>query len=55
MTEAHLGAIIGSEEYIDLYIDEKITGWIDEIRYPKLLNTPLNKLTLASLQVIIIS
>ena len=27
----HLGAIVGSEEYRDLYIDEKITGWIDEI------------------------
>ena len=27
----HLGAIVGSEEYRDLFIDEKITGWIDEI------------------------
>ena len=27
----HLGAIVGTEEYRDLFIDEKITGWIDEI------------------------
>ena len=27
----HLGAIVRSEEYRDLHIDEKIIGWIDEI------------------------
>ena len=28
----HLGAIIGSDGFRDLYMDEKIAGWIEEIR-----------------------